>query len=432
MTMVLAVDDSASMRQMLAHALHAAGYEVAQAVDGIDALDKLEALAVDVVITDQNMPRMDGLTLTRALRADPRWQRLPVLVLTTETGDALKQEGRAAGATGWLGKPFDPRRLVEVLAKVAPQPTVDLPRWPLISISPSSTRSSSKRPPTTSTVRAVAAQPGRRRAGRGDAARHLPLRALGQGRRGHLRLRRRGRADACDGDAAGPPAPPRAAADHGDDRHAAAGRRPAARLLARHQAGGGEAPDTTALLQALQAHMDGAPAKPPVAAPQRCRGARPPRAGAAANGALRDLEVLAGPLDPPSIADDLVELFGEVTGGGSLDRVPALPGQAAGRAALPPEDHRQRCRPAGPVQLPPGPRAHPARALAGRRRRHGALSARPPWPKLPTNPRPTAPAARRCGSDGRRTRAGRRLAPSAPRPPMEPRRCACRSTRSTS
>jgi two-component system chemotaxis response regulator CheY len=126
MTMVLAVDDSASMRQMLAHALHAAGYEVAEAVDGIDALDKLESLSVDVVITDHNMPRMDGVALVRALRADPRWERLPVLVLSTETGDALKQQGRAAGATGWIGKPFDPRRLVEVLAKVAPQPTVDV------------------------------------------------------------------------------------------------------------------------------------------------------------------------------------------------------------------------------------------------------------------------------------------------------------------
>jgi two-component system chemotaxis response regulator CheY len=127
MTMVLAVDDSASMRQMLAHALRTAGYDVVEAVDGVDALDKLAAHPIDVVITDQNMPRMDGLTLTRTLRADPRWQRLPVLVLTTESGDALKQAGRAAGATGWLGKPFDPRRLVEVLAKVAPQPTVDLP-----------------------------------------------------------------------------------------------------------------------------------------------------------------------------------------------------------------------------------------------------------------------------------------------------------------
>jgi two-component system chemotaxis response regulator CheY len=123
MTMVLAVDDSASMRQMLAHVLRTAGYEVVEAVDGLDALDKLAAHSFDVVITDQNMPRLDGLGVVRALRADPRWERLPVLVLTTETGDALKQEGRAAGATGWLGKPFDPARLVEVLARVAPQPT---------------------------------------------------------------------------------------------------------------------------------------------------------------------------------------------------------------------------------------------------------------------------------------------------------------------
>jgi two-component system, chemotaxis family, chemotaxis protein CheY len=125
MTLVLAVDDSTSMRQMLAHTLRTGGYGVVEAVDGVDALDKLAATAVDVVITDQNMPRMDGLALTRALRADARWARLPVLVLTTEADEALKQAGRqagrAAGATGWLGKPFDPQRLLEVLARVAPQ-----------------------------------------------------------------------------------------------------------------------------------------------------------------------------------------------------------------------------------------------------------------------------------------------------------------------
>ena len=122
MTLVLAVDDSTSMRQMLAHTLRCGGYAVVEAVDGEHALQQLAAHPVDVVITDQNMPRLDGLSLTRALRADARWARLPVLVLTTETDACLKQAGRAAGATGWLGKPFDPARLLDVLARVAPQP----------------------------------------------------------------------------------------------------------------------------------------------------------------------------------------------------------------------------------------------------------------------------------------------------------------------
>lgn len=120
MPSVLAVDDSTSMRQLLAHALRGAGYEVVEAVDGLDALEKIRQHAVDVVLTDQNMPRMDGLALTRALRAEG--VRLPVLILTTEADDALKQAGRAAGATGWLTKPFDPARLVEVLRKVSAAP----------------------------------------------------------------------------------------------------------------------------------------------------------------------------------------------------------------------------------------------------------------------------------------------------------------------
>ena len=120
---VLAVDDSATMRSMLASALTQAGYNVVEAGDGAEALERLRATPVDAVITDHNMPRMDGLALTRALRAEPATQRLPVLVLTTEAGDDLKQLGRAAGATGWLLKPFDPARLAEVLRKVVPART---------------------------------------------------------------------------------------------------------------------------------------------------------------------------------------------------------------------------------------------------------------------------------------------------------------------
>jgi two-component system chemotaxis response regulator CheY len=120
MPTVLAVDDSISMRQILAHALGGAGYDVCQAVDGVDALEKLATRPVDVVLTDHHMPRMDGVALTRALRAEPRWRHLPVLILTTETDVEAKQQGREAGATGWMSKPFDPDRLLRTLQQVIP------------------------------------------------------------------------------------------------------------------------------------------------------------------------------------------------------------------------------------------------------------------------------------------------------------------------
>jgi two-component system chemotaxis response regulator CheY len=116
---ILAVDDSAAMRQMLAFTLKGAGHQVTEAVDGVDALEKLQGRSFDVVLTDHNMPRMDGLALTRSLRAQERFRTVPVLILTTESGDDIKQAGRAAGATGWLVKPFDPARLIEVIRKVA-------------------------------------------------------------------------------------------------------------------------------------------------------------------------------------------------------------------------------------------------------------------------------------------------------------------------
>jgi two-component system chemotaxis response regulator CheY len=119
MTSVLAVDDSAFMRQMIASALRSAGYEVVEAVDGMDALDKLGKHPIDVVLTDHNMPRMDGLQLTRTMRSQERWRGLPVLILTTEADDAVRQAGREAGATGWLVKPFDPARLIKTLYLVA-------------------------------------------------------------------------------------------------------------------------------------------------------------------------------------------------------------------------------------------------------------------------------------------------------------------------
>ncbi|HET7794477.1 MAG TPA: response regulator [Rhizobacter sp.] len=115
---ILAVDDSASMRQMVAFTLKSAGYNVVEAVDGQDAWEKANGKTFDLVLTDQNMPRMDGIGLTRKLRETPSFKNTPILVLTTESSDQMKQAGRAAGATGWLVKPFDPSKLVEVIRKV--------------------------------------------------------------------------------------------------------------------------------------------------------------------------------------------------------------------------------------------------------------------------------------------------------------------------
>jgi two-component system chemotaxis response regulator CheY len=115
---ILAVDDSASMRQMVSFTLKNAGYDVVEAVDGEDAFDKARARDFDLVLTDQNMPRLDGLGLTRKLRETPRFKNTPILILTTESSDQMKQAGRAAGATGWLVKPFDPAKLIEVIKKV--------------------------------------------------------------------------------------------------------------------------------------------------------------------------------------------------------------------------------------------------------------------------------------------------------------------------
>ena len=115
---ILAVDDSASIRQMVAFTLKSAGYEVVEAVDGMDGLDKAKAGSYNLVLTDQNMPRMDGLTLIKSLRATPQYRATPILMLTTESSDAMKSQGKAVGATGWLVKPFDPQKLIEVVKKV--------------------------------------------------------------------------------------------------------------------------------------------------------------------------------------------------------------------------------------------------------------------------------------------------------------------------
>lgn len=115
---VLTVDDSPSMRQMVAFTLSRAGYTLFEATDGRDALTKLAGQRADLVITDLNMPAMDGLQLIRHLRADPAYRFVPIIMLTTESEPARKQAGREAGATGWIVKPFTPEQLVAVVGKV--------------------------------------------------------------------------------------------------------------------------------------------------------------------------------------------------------------------------------------------------------------------------------------------------------------------------
>lgn len=115
---ILAVDDSVSIRKMVCFTLKEAGYQVVEAGDGQEALGKARVQAVHLVLTDLNMPRMDGLVLIRSLRALPAYRGVPILVLTTESGDAIKAQLKAAGATGWLLKPFNPERLLEVVRRV--------------------------------------------------------------------------------------------------------------------------------------------------------------------------------------------------------------------------------------------------------------------------------------------------------------------------
>jgi two-component system chemotaxis response regulator CheY len=103
---------------MVAFTLKGAGYDVVEAVDGQDGLDKAKSKSFNLVLTDQNMPKMDGLTLIKSLRALPQYASVPILMLTTEAGDTMKAQGKAAGATGWLVKPFDPQKLLDVVKKV--------------------------------------------------------------------------------------------------------------------------------------------------------------------------------------------------------------------------------------------------------------------------------------------------------------------------
>lgn len=117
---ILTVDDSKTMRDMVSYTLKGAGFEVLEAEDGLKALGLLATTRVDLIITDINMPNMDGVTLVRRLRAGGGHMSTPILILTTESGDDKKAGGKAAGATGWIVKPFAPEKLLSVVNKVCP------------------------------------------------------------------------------------------------------------------------------------------------------------------------------------------------------------------------------------------------------------------------------------------------------------------------
>ena len=118
MTRILAVDDSPSMREMVAIALQGAGFQVTSAVDGQQALEAARSQTFDLVLSDVHMPGMDGISLIRALRAEAAYRHTPILMLTTESSAERKREGKAAGATGWIVKPFDPEQLVATMQRV--------------------------------------------------------------------------------------------------------------------------------------------------------------------------------------------------------------------------------------------------------------------------------------------------------------------------
>lgn len=114
---ILTADDSPSMREMVRFTLKSAGYNVVESVDGKDALSKLATAQPQMIITDLNMPNMDGIELIRSIRAMPQFKYLPIVLLTTESHDDKKQSGRAAGASGWIVKPFRSEQLLAVVKR---------------------------------------------------------------------------------------------------------------------------------------------------------------------------------------------------------------------------------------------------------------------------------------------------------------------------
>jgi len=118
MTKILAVDDSASMRHMVSFTLKSAGFDVTEASDGVEGLKTAQTDKFDLVISDVNMPNMDGIAMIKALRELQNYRFTPILMLTTESSSDKKQDGRAAGATGWIVKPFNPDQLLATVRKV--------------------------------------------------------------------------------------------------------------------------------------------------------------------------------------------------------------------------------------------------------------------------------------------------------------------------
>lgn len=115
---IMTVDDSASIRMMVKFTLKDLGYEIIEAANGSDALSKIDKHPISMLITDINMPEMDGISLVKKVRELPAYKFIPIIVLTTESQDDKKREGKAAGATGWIVKPFKPEQLVAVVKKV--------------------------------------------------------------------------------------------------------------------------------------------------------------------------------------------------------------------------------------------------------------------------------------------------------------------------
>jgi len=114
---ILIVDDSRSMRKMVASVLEGAGYQVSEAADGLEALEKAKGRKFDLVVTDHNMPRMNGVSLVRSLRGLPQYDDVALIILSTECGAELKAQGRDAGATGWMTKPFDPAKMLDIVGQ---------------------------------------------------------------------------------------------------------------------------------------------------------------------------------------------------------------------------------------------------------------------------------------------------------------------------
>ena len=115
---IMTVDDSPSITKVVTMTLKGAGYEVVDAGDGRQALTKIKTVKIDMLITDLNMPNMDGITLIKEVRKDEKYKWIPIIMLTTESQDSKKQEGKAAGASGWIVKPFTPEQLLAVVKKV--------------------------------------------------------------------------------------------------------------------------------------------------------------------------------------------------------------------------------------------------------------------------------------------------------------------------